>query len=250
MKQTRLWIACAVAAAFVAPSLSSHAAPAKKPVKKAGAKAPAKKPVKKTAAQSAANMQLLKLALPKPAFIGTPKNIPAGTTVEKPTGKARPAFYVPKGTVLLSAGKEVTSSDSAPVIGELTQVTDGNKEAGEGNYVELGPYKQWVQIDLGKSAAIHAIVLWHHHSEAAVYRDVIVQVSDDKDFVEGVKTVYNNDQDGSYGVGRGKDREYFELFDGRLIPVKGVKGRYVRLHSNGSTSADENRYTEVEVYGK
>jgi len=30
---------------------------------------------------------------------------------------------------------------------------------------------------------------------------------------------------------------------------KGTKGRYVRLHSQGNTSNDQNHYIEVEVYG-
>ena len=29
-----------------------------------------------------------------------------------------------------------------------------------------------------------------------------------------------------------------------------VKGRYVRLYSNGNTSNDTNHYIEVEVYGR
>ena len=41
-----------------------------------------------------------------------------------------------------------------------------------------------------------------------------------------------------------------ETYDGRPIAVKGVKGRYVRLYSNGNTSDELNHYTEVEVYGK
>ena len=32
--------------------------------------------------------------------------------------------------------------------------------------------------------------------------------------------------------------------------VDGVKGRYVRLYSNGSTSLEVNNYTEVMVYGQ
>ena len=32
--------------------------------------------------------------------------------------------------------------------------------------------------------------------------------------------------------------------------LKGLKARYVRFYSNGSTADDLNRYTEVEVYGK
>jgi hypothetical protein len=33
------------------------------------------------------------------------------------------------------------------------------------------------------------------------------------------------------------------------MPVKAVKGRYVRCYSKGSTYSALNRYTEVEVWG-
>src|SRR3954454_12445667 len=87
----------------------------------------------------------LKLKLPKPMFIGTPTNI-RSPNLEKVTGKSRPPFYVPQGTVLLSAKKKVTSSDNAPVIGELDMITDGEKSGGDGFFVELGPATQWVQV--------------------------------------------------------------------------------------------------------
>ena len=247
MKQnSRIWIAglCALSVVGGATLSSSVAAPAKKaPAKRAAAKKPAAK-------KPAANLVALRLDLPRPAFIGTPKNIPPGTTVEKPTGKPRPLLMVPKGTTLLSRGKPVELSDPAPIIGEAAYITDGNKEAGDGGFVELSFGKQYVQVDLQRQAAIHAVVLWYDHAVQTVYRDVVVQVSNDKDFVTGVQTVFNNDQDNSSGVGRGKDREFFALAEGKLIPVKGARGRYVRVYSRGSTGADENRFTEVEVWGK
>ena len=95
----------------------------------------------------------LKLKLPKPMFIGTPTNLKSAN-LEKITGKPRGPFYVPKGTVLLSLKKKVTSSDSQPVIGELDMITDGEKGGGDGFFVELGPTPQWVQIDLGSSHAL------------------------------------------------------------------------------------------------
>ena len=95
----------------------------------------------------------LKLKLPKPMFIGTPTNLKSAN-LEKITGKSRGPFYVPKGTVLLSLKKKVTSSDSQPVIGELDMITDGEKGGGDGFFVELGPTPQWVQIDLGASHAL------------------------------------------------------------------------------------------------
>jgi hypothetical protein len=192
--------------------------------------------------------EVLQISLPKPMFVGTPRNIRT-PNLETITGKPRGPFLVPAGTVLLSGGKPVRSSDPEPVIGETAFVTDGKKSGEDGYYVELGPMLQWVQIDLGKAHEIQAIVAWHYHSQARVYRDVVVQVSDDKDFVGGVTTVFNNDHDNTSGLGAGRDKEYIETFDGKLFDGKGVKARYVRLYSGGNTSNDMNHYVEVEVYG-
>jgi len=199
-------------------------------------------------ARQAAEKVELKLQLPKPMFIGTPTNIKS-PNLEVITGKPRGPFMVPAGTKLLSLKRPVKSSDMQPVIGEIEMVTDGDKEGGDGYFIELGPGKQWVQIDLRATYALHAILGWHYHSQARVYRDVIVQVSDDKDFLKGVQTVFNNDHDNTSGLGLGKDKEYIEVAEGRLFDPKGAKGRYVRLYSNGNTTNDLNHYVEVEVYG-
>jgi hypothetical protein len=190
----------------------------------------------------------LKLTLPKPMFVGTPTNIKS-PNLEVITGKSRGPFYVPAGTKILSLKRPVTSSDSMPVIGELDMVNDGEKSGGDGYFIELGPGPQWVQVDLGSPHALHAILAWHFHSQARVYRDVIVQVSDDRTFKKGVTTLFNNDHDNSSKLGAGKDKEYIEVAEGRLIDPNGAKGRYVRLYSNGNTSNDLNHYVEVEVYG-
>ena len=190
----------------------------------------------------------LKLQLPKPMFIGTPKNIRT-PNLEVVTGKSRGPFYVPAGTKLVSLKKPVTASDTAPVIGETSFVTDGEKSGEDGYFVEFGPGKQWVQIDLKEPYTLQAIIIWHYHSQARVYRDVVVQVSDDRDFVDGVTTIYNNDHDNTSGLGIGRDKEYIETNEGRLIDPKGVKARYIRLTSGGNTSNDMNHYVEVEVYG-
>jgi hypothetical protein len=198
-------------------------------------------------AQPAPGKEELKLKLPKPMFVGTPTNL-RSPNLEKVTGKSRGPFYVPAGTTLLSLKKKVTSSDNAPVIGELDMITDGGKEGGDGFFVELGPTPQWVQIDLGASHPLHAILLGPVHSQARVSRDVVVKVSDDPTFKTGT-TVYNNDHDNSSKLGAGPDKEYIEVAEGRLIDPKGAKGRYVRFYSNGNTTNDLNHYVEVEVYG-
>jgi cytochrome c peroxidase len=85
---------------------------------------------------------------------------------------------------------------------------------------------------------------------AKVYHDVIVRVADDPDFIENVRTVFNNDSDNSSGLGFGTNREYVETYEGKLINAKGVKARYVRFYSKGSTESALNEYTEIEVYGR
>ena len=193
---------------------------------------------------------VVQIKLPKPAYTGTPKNIPPGTTAEKPTGKPRAPWSAPAGVKNLALNRPVTASDKDPIIGKLEQVTDGDKEGSDGSWVELGPGLQWVQIDLGKTADIYGILLWHQHGDPRIYRDVVVQVADDPDFIEHVRTVFNNDQDNSAGLGLGKDNEYFEMAEGKLIEVKGLKARYVRCYSKGSTSDEQNHYIEIEVHGK
>jgi hypothetical protein len=189
----------------------------------------------------------LQLELPQPMFVGTPKNI-VSANLEKPSSEKPAPIMMPEGAVNVALDKPVTASDEEPIIGEAELITDGDKEGAEGSFVEFGPELQWVQIDLEAPHAIHAIALWHYHSQARVYHDVVIQVSDDPDFIEGVTTVYNNDHDNSAGLGAGEDKEYIETFQGRAIAVDGVTGRYVRLYSNGSTSAEMNHYIEVEVY--
>jgi len=109
---------------------------------------------------------------------------------------------------------------------------------------------QWLQVDLGAPSKLFYLLFWHFHAEPVIFRDVIVQVSNDPNFKNGVTTLFNNDIDNSSGLGIGKDREYFETSEGRLVDAKGTTARYVRLYSAGSTYTDPlNRYTEVEVYG-
>ena len=191
----------------------------------------------------------LKTDLPKPLFVGTPVPIKI-PNLEPPRTGRRPDFLVPAGTVNLAKGRKVTASDSDPVLGTLDLITDGDKEGEEGSYVELGPGKQWVQIDLEQEANIYALIVWHFHSQARVYFDVVAQASDDPAFQKDVTTIFNNDASNELGLGAGRDLDYIETFEGKLMDAKGVKGRYVRLYSKGNTTTKLNHYIEVEVFGK
>ena len=184
----------------------------------------------------------LKTDLPKPLFVGTPVPIKVPNLEPKQKGK-RPDFLVPAGTTNLAKGKKVTASDNAPIVGTLDLITDGDKEGDEGSWVEFGTGKQWVQIDLEKAADISAVLVWHYHSQERVYLDVVVQVSNDPNFEKDVTTIFNDSASG------GKELAYIETYEGKLIDAKGVKGRYVRLYSNGNTTNKLNHYIEVEVFG-
>jgi len=191
----------------------------------------------------------LKTELPKPLFLGTPVPIKLKQVEPAPKGK-RPDFMVPVGTTNLAFGKPVTSSTADPITGSLDLLTDGDKAGDEGSYMELGPGKQWVQIDLGKPASVYAVLVWHFHSQARAYLDVVVQVSDDPSFSKDVTTIFNCDDANELGLGAGKELPYIESNQGKLIDAKGVKGRYVRLYSKGNTTNAMNHYIEVEVWGK
>lgn len=178
-------------------------------------------------------------------------------------GKPRPPSLAPVGaTNLLSLGCAVTSSTPTPLIGELSFITDGEKEnevyasipPTTNPLVKLESGIQWVQVDLGATQHVYGVCIWRHHEYPRIYRDVIVQISSDPDFIDSVTTVFNNDHDNSSRMGQGSEKEYYETNEGSPIPVPGIRARYVRVYSNGSHTDRRqidpaNYYTEIEVYG-
>jgi|GEM_PF-552960 len=191
----------------------------------------------------------MEVALPKRMFEGTPKDIRAPRT--RPVQmEAGPPFLAPIGTRNVALNKPVSASDEEPILGELEMLTDGDKEAADGSYVELGPLLQHVTIDLQSGHEIYGVRAWHYHKEPRVYFDIIVQISNDPDFIEDVKTVFNNDMDNSAGLGVGTDMHYVDTCFGEIFDARGLPGRYVRLYSRGNTANDANHYIEVEVYGR
>jgi hypothetical protein len=187
------------------------------------------------------------VVLPKPLFEGTPKALQLKNLAP---ARGNKPIMAPKGCENVALKKPTTSSDPEPTVGELKQTTDGDKDAVEGSYIELGPGVQWVQIDLGAPCFIDFLLVWHFHKEARIYRDVVIQVADDADFITNVRTVFNNDADNSSGLGVGSDLEYVDTFEGKYMEAKGVKARYLRSYSKGNSSNDQNHYTEVEVWGR
>ena len=183
---------------------------------------------------------------PKAMFVGTP--VPMNEpNICKPTGKPPETPMMPVGTVNLALGKLVTSDGA---LRDLDKITDGDKRGDDGCDVSIGNGHKWVQIDLEAACSISAIGVWHYHRQARAYRDVVVHVSNDPDFIE-YKTIFNSDHDNSSGMGIGEDLGYVETCHGKLIWCDKLQTvRYVRLYSKGNTSNDQNHYVEVEVYGR
>lgn len=194
------------------------------------------------------NMVKLDIQLPDPSFSGTP--LEYFSEILEYSFKPRPDFFAPKGTEIVSKGKPVTSSDKSVTQEKLAKLVDGDKSFPESSVVTLKGGTQYIQIDLGQSYELYAILMWHFHEYERVYKDVSVKVSDDPEFKENVAVLFNNDHDNSAGLGVGKDKEYIEKAEGRLIDAKGAKGRYVRIYSNGNSTDDLNTYIEVEIWGK
>ena len=210
----------------------------------------AAEPAKDAAPAKAGDLVALDLKLPAPAFKGTPKDIQLSAYVEPLSDKPRPPMMVPAGLKNLAVGAKLTASDKNATSSTLEKVNDGDKEASDQSIIFLRKGTQWVQLDLGSPHELFALAIWHAHNMAKVYHDVIVQVADDPDFIENVRTIFNNDQDNTSGLGVGTDREFFESYEGKLINAKGVKARYIRFYSKGSTESALNEYTELEVYGR
>ena len=195
----------------------------------------------------------LKIQFPPPHSSGTPKEIKSDNLEPDPgPGKCRPPIMVePEYTKKLTTeDTKVTTSEEA-VTGENEYVVDGDKTPDATSMLQLPGGVQWVQLDLGAEHLISAVCVWHDQGDERVYKDVIMQISNDPKFLEGVTTIFNNDHDDSAKLGKkGTDKEYRERNDGRPVDAKLTKGRYVRCYSNGSTSEPVNNYIEIEVFGK
>ena len=200
----------------------------------------------------AADMVAIKFDIPGPVSSGTPKEIKSDNLEPDPgPGKLRAPIMVPAGfdKKLTTEDTPVTVSEEA-VTGDNEFVVDGDKTPDITSMLYLPGGTQWVQLDLGAEKTVSAVCVWHDQGDDRVYKDVIVQLSNDAKFAEGVTTIFSNDHDNSAGLGKGTDKEYRERNDGRPICGKMTKARYVRCYSAGSTSDPGNNYVEIEVFGK
>jgi hypothetical protein len=190
------------------------------------------------------------LDLPAPTFTQVSKDLQRGGDTEPLSDKPRPLMMVPGGLKNIAPGSKLTSSDKGARANDLAKITDGVKEPSDQSILFLRKGTQWVQMDLGSRQEMFAIVIWHAHNTAKIYHDVIVQVADDLDFTKNVRTLFNNHSEKNSDLGAGKDKEYIETYEGKLIDAKGFVSRYIRFYSKGSSESALNEYTEIEIYGR
>ncbi len=186
-----------------------------------------------------------RISYPAPMFVGSP-------TFDRPVRNPHSAPWVislPAGAVNVALHKPVTSSDSEPLLGTLSMVTDGAKSCIEGDQVELSAGAQWVQVDLQRPCRVDGFALWHHCASPVSYHAVQVWLSNDAEFRTGV-LLFNNDRKNLLGRGAGQDEEYLETNLGLVWSLpRPLAGRYVRAYSRGNTANGLNHYIELEVYG-
>ena len=171
------------------------------------------------------------------------KNVAIGATVSTSANSDTSAYTALERRAAFR-GEKITAAN----FDRTAYIADGQTTT-INNYTNGIPGLQKIQMDLGAAYDLNAIRLWHYYGDGRSYRDVVVQLSNDATFTDGVATVFNNDKDGSAGFDVGVDSEYSETIDGKVIAFATTNARYVRFYSNGSNVNDWNHYVEIKVYG-
>ena len=190
------------------------------------------------------------IQLPKPMFEGTPQNLTV-PNLQKPLGRPRDPFLAPAGVTNVAKGKKVTSSDMEPVIGEIEQVTDGDKKGADGSFVELGP----AAAARHRSTSARRTRCTPSSSGTSTRRRASTSTSSCRS--PTTPTSRRTSARSSTTItttppklGAGKDMNYVETAEGKLVDAKGARARYVRLYSRGNNANELNHYVEVEVFGR
>jgi GH18 family chitinase len=154
----------------------------------------------------------------------------------------------PPSSPNLASGLSATTNGAFSFNYPASGITDGDLDSS--HYTGTGGgVPQWIKLDLGQTYSLNKIKVWHYFADSRIYHDVIIQVSNDPNFLVGVTTVFNNDANNSLGQGIGSNSEYVESSAGKDITFSAGNARYIRLWTNGNTVSDGNEYVEVEAYG-
>ena len=123
----------------------------------------------------------IKFVLPPPHSSGTPKEIKSDNLEPDPgPGPLRAPIMVPAGydAKLTTQDTPVTTSEES-VTGDNEYVVDGDKTPDATCMLQLPGGLQWIQLDLGAEKTVSAVCVWHDQGDDRVYKDVVVQLSND-----------------------------------------------------------------------
>ncbi|WP_158289582.1 fibronectin type III domain-containing protein [Paenibacillus flagellatus] len=177
-------------------------------------------------------------------------------------------FLVPSGSKVYADSTEtnvalgqatVSTNGVVTNAASLKLLVDGDRQTGGYALIDASTGPKWVQLDLGEPFAITKVNVLNDYNPTATRtgRDIIVQLSNDPTFANGVSTIFNNDTDNTAGQGAGTDSAYLEPTDGsgKTIALSSpITARYVRSWANGHTRTADgsiqkvNTPVELEVY--
>ena len=129
---------------------------------------------------------------------------------------------------------------------------DGDLDSDE--RIDLGTGWEDIYIDLGDRYWVDGLRVWRDHADGPTYHDLQYNLAPTNVFPGGnlvaqtigdvtfpVATVFETGTSGT--------PEYKETMAGRAVYFPPVYARYLKLISNGSSTGEQNRLVEVEVYG-
>ncbi|MBQ6164460.1 MAG: InlB B-repeat-containing protein [Clostridia bacterium] len=126
-------------------------------------------------------------------------------------------------------------------------VTNGTVDTNQ--YFVYGDYNgtgNYYQVDFGGVYDIASIGMWRYWADARIYYDTIVVLSRNGTFAEGDRfVVFNADDTGRFGFGKGTDKDYRETARGKALYVENeaqtlpsFNARYVRIYAAGNDQND------------
>ena len=124
---------------------------------------------------------------------------------------------------------------------------DGDLDSDE--RIDLGTGWEDIYIDLGDHYWVDGLRVWRDHANGPTYHDL------EYNLAPGINGSGALVADGDHPVvtvfetGTSGSPEYKETMAGRAVHFPPVYARYLKLISNGSSTGEQNRLVEVEVYG-
>ncbi len=160
-------------------------------------------------------------------------------------------YIISNGSENVALGKPVTfTTETAPFQGSAmpASLTDGVTDPW--NVLGSLPGQMgFAIVDLGDTYTVDRIIAKAFHDWR--FDDVILQTALDKDFTQGVYTVFNNDTDNSVGAGKGTDGIWQDVAGsmGQVFKFEPQAMRYIRFHN--CSIQNDSRFSiweEIQAY--